>query len=359
MFCPDLLFTCPTTASSVDLRSLTPSGAPIFNRYNEDIELHQNLSHLQLTNTQNETGIFIDPESLEPINRPDHKIIGSCAVVVERALPSHQQDMGQSLSQRRPRLSLTWVLRDQQQQQQQQPEIPTQHQQICHQHPITLSASALVNNQTADKSTAEYLLNGNHHHSTLEKKKFRSKSKDCERMFSERYASDNRIPKVQAPPTGRLMFVCSRTRDVTSCLGYDSDCDYGEVTTISHQQSLGSRQSRRSTKVKRAASKLSFRDNLNNNSLKEKQIVCEKMGGAFKELNAGGAVMQFGGVASAEGGLAKGIKSTYSEPSLCTDGVVGGGQSKRHRHRRRRERNRSQRFGYEIKNVDDFLSKVD
>lgn len=153
------------------------------------------------------------------------------------------------------------------------------------------------------------------------------------------------------------MFVCSRTRDVTSCLGYDSDCDYGEVTT-SHQQTLGSRQSRRSTKVKRAASKLSFRDNLNNNSVQEKPIVCEKMGEAFKELNAGCAVVQIIGKPGDDEEPAKGIKSTYSEPSLCTDGVVGGGQSRRHRHRRRRERNRSQRFGYEIRNVDDFLSKV-
>lgn len=314
--------------------------------------MQQNITRLQLTNTQNDTPLILDPESLEPINTPEQEVVHSYAVVEERALPSNQQDMGQSLSQRRPRLSLTWVLRDQQQQQQQnpQPELTTQqHQQICQQHPITLSASTLVSNQATDKSAAEYLLNVNN--STLDKKKFRSKSKDCERLFSERYASDDRVlNKAQAPPTGRLMFVCSRTRDVRSCLGYVSDCEYGEVTT-SQQHSLGSRQSRQSTKVKRAASKLSFRDNLNNNSLQEKQMVNEKMGGAFKELNA--AVGKGG-----EEELAKGIKSTYSEPSLCTEGVIGGGQSRRHRHRRRRERNRSQRFGYEIKNVDDFLSKV-
>lgn len=341
--------------------------------------LHQNLSLLQLTNTQNDNPfIHDDPELLvEPINSPEHNIArsASAAVVEERASPSHQQDMGQSLSQRRPRLSLTWVLRDQQQPAQplppppNQPNLQTQPQHLCQQNPITLSAAALDgNHQPVDKTSAVYLLNDNHqqhHQTTLDKKKFRSKSKDCERLFSERYASDDRGPKAQVPPTGgRLMFVCSRTRDVTSCLGYDSDCDYGEVTSSQHQQhqqhSLGSRRSRRSSdKVKRAASKLSFRDNLNNNSLQEKPIVCEKMGGAFKELNAGEALLHFGGMPSAaDDAMAKGIKSTYSEPSLCTGGVVGCGQSRKHRHRRRRERNRSQRFGYEIKNVDDFLSKV-
>lgn len=49
------------------------------------------------------------------------------------------------------------------------------------------------------------------------------------------------------------------------------------------------------------------------------------------------------------------LKTTYSEPSLNTavDTVP-----RRHRHRKRKERSRSQKFGYEIRNVDDFLSKV-
>lgn len=48
------------------------------------------------------------------------------------------------------------------------------------------------------------------------------------------------------------------------------------------------------------------------------------------------------------------LKTTYSEPSLNTavDTVP-----RRHRHRKRKERSRSQKFGYEIRNVDDFLSK--
>lgn len=50
------------------------------------------------------------------------------------------------------------------------------------------------------------------------------------------------------------------------------------------------------------------------------------------------------------------LKNTYSEPSLYTT-VSEPSSSKKHRHRRRRERYRSQRFGYEIQNVDEFLSK--
>lgn len=214
---------------------------------------------------------------------------------------------------------------------------------------------------------------------TLDKKlRFRSKSKDCvERLFSEKYAQVGELAQqqqplpaaVQQPPLhsggGRLMFVCSKTRDVTSCLGYDSD--YGECSaggggiasgSIGPTSTTGSTQ-RRSVRmraksvVKRAASKLSFRDNLNNNSLSEKTIVCDKM-----MVMTGGSG---NGQVATEAGKATGMgmKSTYSEPALSVGGAeTVMGQSRRHRHRRRRERNRSQRFGYEIRNVDDFLSKV-
>lgn len=179
------------------------------------------------------------------------------------------------------------------------------------------------------------------------------------------------------------MFVCSKTRDVTSCLGYDSD--YGDIsggdattaiscgasssvtTTTTATGGGGGRRSvrmRAKSVVKRAASKLSFRDNLNNNSLTEKTIVCEKLG----VVGASGAVA--GSVCADDGGSSQptanhqimmGMKSTYSEPALSVGGGAESaviGQSRRHRHRRRRERNRSQRFGYEIRNVDEFLSKV-
>lgn len=50
----------------------------------------------------------------------------------------------------------------------------------------------------------------------------------------------------------------------------------------------------------------------------------------------------------------KSLKGTYSEPSLI---AASEGNPKRHRHRKRRDRNRLQKFGYEIRNVDEFLSK--
>uniref|UniRef100_A0A1B0DBV3 SH3 domain-containing protein n=1 Tax=Phlebotomus papatasi TaxID=29031 RepID=A0A1B0DBV3_PHLPP len=51
-----------------------------------------------------------------------------------------------------------------------------------------------------------------------------------------------------------------------------------------------------------------------------------------------------------EGG---GLKNTRSEPTLFAPTQT----NRRHRHRKRRDRNRCPRFGYEITNVDDFLSK--
>ncbi|XP_017844198.2 uncharacterized protein LOC108600890 [Drosophila busckii] len=54
------------------------------------------------------------------------------------------------------------------------------------------------------------------------------------------------------------------------------------------------------------------------------------------------------------------LKCTYSEPSLVAVSEAGAPQQqRRHRHRKRRERERQrvQRFGYEIHNVDEFLSR--
>lgn len=48
------------------------------------------------------------------------------------------------------------------------------------------------------------------------------------------------------------------------------------------------------------------------------------------------------------------LKNTRSEPTLFAPNQT----ARRHRHRKRRDRNRCPRFGYEITNVDDFLSKV-
>uniref|UniRef100_A0A1B0CPU7 SH3 domain-containing protein n=2 Tax=Lutzomyia longipalpis TaxID=7200 RepID=A0A1B0CPU7_LUTLO len=48
------------------------------------------------------------------------------------------------------------------------------------------------------------------------------------------------------------------------------------------------------------------------------------------------------------------LKNTRSEPALFASSQT----TRRHRHRKRRDRNRCPRFGYEITNVDDFLSKA-
>lgn len=258
----------------------------------------------------------------------------SRAQCVAAQIEPAQPVMGQSLSQRRPRLSLTWVLRNQ------------------NQAAATTNAASTISNTINPISAGTAVTIR-----TLERKKFRSKSKDCtERLFSEKYVNENadldktgnEYSVVAEPPDGvsKLLFVCSKK----AANNYESDDDEG--CGVDRR----SNRSRQSEKIKRA-SKLSFKNNLNNNSVNvEKTVNSDKLT-SFKEVNAT--------TTSEEPGQAEdrscvkttdaALKATYSEPSLCTGDT---GLSRRHRHRRRRERNRSQRFGYEIKNVDDFLSKV-
>lgn len=224
--------------------------------------------------------------------------------------PIEKQAMGQSLSQRRPRISLTWVLRGEQQ-------------------PANPSA-LLHHNVESSESRA------------LEKKKFRSKSKDTgERLFSEKYVTeheklgDANLNNNRQRAVSELLYVCSKNvGENTSIDGYASDHCGG-----------GSRNERcrRSDKTKVSSKFSMIKNNLNNftheksDHFKDKSIVLNGENG-FRDGNRNDVNGEY-------------IKPTYSEPSLCTEG-----QTRRHRHRRRR--NRSQRFGYEIRNVDEFLSKV-
>lgn len=253
--------------------------------------------------------------------------------------------MGQNLSQRRPRISLTWVLREQ---------------------PNSSSATSSIEKPT----------------STTDKSKLRSnnkvKNKVCgERLFSEKYVNgtsdqndfEKSPPYVPPETVSDLLFVCSKTSTSVapeSC-GYVSDCERAsDPYTIDRSKKID--RLKRGTKfpvVKNNLNNLNFAksDNTNNNNnnnshhnnnhhnqqqqLKLNRIPdeCEKVNN-FKDVN------KFYNL-NGDGKSDFGIKGTYSEPLLC----MIDGQGRRHR-RRRRERNRSQRFGYEIKNVDEFLSKV-
>lgn len=300
-FCPDLLHSCPThSTNSNSSSSSDPTQQLPDEDYVEIDEIRQTVSKLSIHNN--------DPFNTNSTNFP-HPFAKDNATCIAPIEPS-KQAMGQSLtSQRRPRISLTWVLRG-------------EHQ------PANPSALLHRNNDGSDNRTHE-------------KKKFRSKSKDTgERLFSEKYVTehekigDPNLNNNRQRAVSELLFVCSKNAGENSTVdGYASD------------QCGGSRNERcrRSEKTKVSSKFSLIKNNLNNFSHEKSEHFKDKtiaLNGENGFRNGNDVNGEF-------------IKPTYSEPSLCTDG-----QSRRHRHRRRRERNRSQRFGYEIRNVDEFLSKV-
>lgn len=348
VFCPDLLHTCRGNTN----RSQSSSPAPTesHNRtvsdeqhYAEIDEIVQSVSQIRLRQHQQN----VLEESAREFHSTTSNTQQSDNVPAPSGIPSSTQSraqcvtaqidpaqpvMGQSLSQRRPRLSLTWVLRNQNQ-------------------AAATSTAASTTSNTICPSTAGTAVTIR----TLEKKKLRSKSRDCtERMFSEKYVNGNadktgnEYSVVAEPPDGvsKLFFVCSKK----AANEYDSDDDEG--CGLDRR----SDRSRKSEKIKRASNnKLSFKNNLNNNNVNvEKTVNSDKLT-SFKEVYATSEEPGQEDDKSCIKPADAALKATYSEPSLCKGDT---GLSRRHRHRRRRERNRSQRFGYEIKNVDDFLSKV-
>ncbi|KAG4078658.1 hypothetical protein HA402_015248 [Bradysia odoriphaga] len=299
-FCPDLLHSCPAhlTQSTSPADSHQPQSAQLHEEdYVEIDEIRQTVSTLSIDNN--------DPFNTNSTNFP-HRFAEGNAICVDPSEPL-KQAMGQSLSQRRPKISLTWVLRGEQQ---------------------PVNPSTIIHVDGPENRTRE-------------KKKFRSKSKDTgERLFSEKYITevekigDSGLNNKEQRAVSELLYVCSKNAGESSSIdGYASD-------------RCGSRNERcrRSDKQKISSKFSMIKNNLNHfapeksDHFKDKTIAlngesafCD---GNRSDVNINGEY----------------IKPTYSEPSLCTEG-----QSRRHRHRRRR--NRSQRFGYEIRNVDDFLSK--
>lgn len=300
-FCPDLLRPIQATRSpSASGSHQTQSTEPADDQdYVEIDEIRRTVSTLTIGNN--------DPFNTNATNFP-HRFPEENATCLAPIEPSTQA-MGQSLSQRRPKISLTWVLRGEQQ--------PT-------------NPSALL--QHVDGSENR----------TREKKKFRSKSKDTgERLFSEKYVTEVEKPDEVSLNNNRqravseLLYVCSKNVGENSSVdGYASDhCDNRNERC------------RRGDKPKISSKFSMIKNNLNNLAYEKSDHFKDKTSalngdGGFRDVNSRNDVNH--------GDF---IKPTYSEPSLCTEG-----QSRRHRHRRRR--NRSQRFGYEIRNVDEFLSKV-
>ena len=175
-------------------------------------------------------------------------------------------DMGQNLSIGKPKISLTWILREQQQ-------------------------------QTTKKSS-------------VTSKKARRHSK--ERLFNEKYVSGDNLNEFQ----------------IDKCKTTETNANLYRKCNQNHRK---------------------------HNNEKPKKIFAPQGDKSDLLLNNNNIIMT--NISSGSSGKEKiiSLKNTYSEPSLYTT-LSEPATSKKHRHRRRRERYRSQRYGYEIKNVDEFLT---
>lgn len=171
--------------------------------------------------------------------------------------------MGQNVSLRRPKISLTWVLREQQ-------------------------------NQTHVQQKKPLDWNGN----TAEKIVFKKSSKPKEKLFSEKYVSENNLTDFRAP---KLNEVKSSQPQVERTKKFRDKC-------------CGQRQSPDSNydRIEISKARSSSQANLS-------------------------------------------VKNTYSEPSIYITSAQSDSGALVKRYRRRRKR--SPKFGYNIKNVDEFLSR--
>ncbi|XP_037810454.1 alpha-protein kinase 1-like [Lucilia sericata] len=263
--------------------------------------------------------------------------------------------MGQSLSIRRPRISLTWVLREQsqnQQQQQQQQNEPQQQQNTKKEEETKLNEekkenisdlnNVLNNNQILNQRSS----NKQDHTTAVEKKKYRLKhipnsnsealngyattptgytntpnALGSQKFFSNQNLLEYHKDESNCKPASKdLLFVCTPQRVPESFGGSSLDV-------------LALAKKRNEIRKKLATKMAHFRSEsqtprLVNNISNDVQLKKDNK----SSLKSG----------------------SYSEPSLI---AASEGNSRRHRHRKRRERNRSQKFGYEIKNVDEFLNK--
>uniref|UniRef100_A0A182NKE2 SH3 domain-containing protein n=1 Tax=Anopheles dirus TaxID=7168 RepID=A0A182NKE2_9DIPT len=297
--------------------------------------------------------------------------------------------MGQNLSIRRPKISLTWVLREQSREaatvttgngsvhHHQQP--TQQHTTVAHAAAKGLHGAAIAPVDKTSQSIASSAGNGfpaaalpastgqstvvggsagvgqtngglvangstpaghnHHHHHVIVRKKSRTRSK--ERLFSEKYVSDNNLSEYH---TEKLRSVA-----------HANEYTIAPTAAVTGPSSNLYRKSNRknSERLKKKDRLLLYPNGTtvdasvyhNNNNQHAVNLNKEPTyGEGLKEK------------------LAVALKNTYSEPSLYTTVSEPSASTKnrhhsRHHHRRRRERYRSQRFGYEIHNVDEFLSK--
>uniref|UniRef100_A0A182R738 SH3 domain-containing protein n=2 Tax=Anopheles funestus TaxID=62324 RepID=A0A182R738_ANOFN len=380
-FCPDLVRNCKNIATESPERQSSSAAV----EYAEIGELSRNLAAVAI-NDGASTSSVRTLEGLAPVSNSAVLPGQPSSVAGTGVSAASAATMGQNLSIRRPKISLTWVLREQSREGTTLAGNASSHQ---HQQ-TTLQQTAVVPGvvksstigspldrtsqsvsgcngtgmaaalhtttgqtvlpgvdttstsigQTNGQATGGVTLNGHnhHHHHVIVRKKSRTRSK--ERLFSEKYVSDNNLSEYHS----------EKLRSVAHANEYT-------VAPTAAVSGAGSNLYRKSNRK-------------NSERLKKKDRLLLYPNGIAVDAsvhhnnNNQHAVNLNKEPAYGESGLKEKIalKNTYSEPSLYTTVSEPSASTKhrhhsRHHHRRRRERYRSQRFGYEIHNVDEFLSK--
>ncbi|XP_017090149.2 uncharacterized protein [Drosophila bipectinata] len=332
-YCPDLLHACslilqqPNGSSSSSVGNFTATPPPPAPLEPESVEYSSD---------------YVEIDELLPL------------VAAGRAKSTPQLAMGQNLSLRRPRISLTWVLREQQQQQtQQQAQTPASPA-----TPQKEPSTDAVEKQPAEKLLLPARTEPVPTQLDVSKKRYRVKQLPGGGEPLNGYATTPTAH--QAPPNGHLTnqkFFSNQNLLDVSRNGPSAGAPV--ATAASTKELLFVCTPQRAPRSDGHSEALLL--------ARKRNEIRKKLASRLQQARSQASETR-GSVTGAES-----LKCTsYSEPSLVAASEGGGGatsgggttgaaqqpqQQRRHRHRKRRDRNRVQRFGYEIHNVDEFLSR--
>lgn len=354
-YCPDLLNACSlilttpqsTSDSTVDNFAVAPS--PLHEVLNET----SNYAEIVAINTARRRGGPREAHSSPIFLEGNYLNSNRTQGVPNQRLSQNSGEMGQNLSLRRPRISLTWVLRDQQPQKQQQPQdqIDEQAKEGINDNVIE-SNKPQNNNQLQTKSKSVNSTNTTQWTDlTCHKKRYRLKqlpsnnealsgyattptthavgiNLSSQKFFSNQNLLEYHKEEVHTkPPSKDLLFVCT-PQHAPDSFGGSSDA-------------LALTKKRNEIRKKLATKMANFRS-----ETATPKHMTKNFTNSTTTTN-GGLLLRREPRSSLKA-------NSYSEPSLL---AASEGNPRRHRHRKRRERNRNQKFGYDIRNVDEFLRR--
>ncbi|XP_016993864.2 uncharacterized protein [Drosophila takahashii] len=336
-YCPDLLHACSlilqtpgSSDSSVGNFTATPPPPPTRAAGNQESQPEESFEY---------SSDYVEIDELLPL------------VAGGRAKSTPQLAMGQNLSLRRPRISLTWVLREQQQTQ-------TAPQSQAPPSPQKEVPKESLETQLDRKDNEGFSARTEPVPTQLDvtKKRYRVKQLPSNGDPLNGYATTPTAH--QAPPNGHLanqkFFSNQNLLDVSR----SGPTSGAPVAAASTKELLFVCTPQRAPRSDNHSEALIL--------ARKRNEIRKKLASRLQQARSSGS--QTGEARGSVTG-AESLKCTsYSEPSLVAasegGGVSVGGagaapqqQQRRHRHRKRRDRNRVQRFGYEIHNVDEFLSR--